>query len=406
MKELLFFAFEVNLYLTVIILIYEFGFKKNGHYSFSRKYLLTGIVLSFLLPLVKVESIILPNSNLIIFSYIDPVSIDINSIQYQSFRLPQFLFALYLLISLLFLTKMLWGFNALISIRKKSKKENGIYIIPNSSAAFSFFRWIFIGDRISDSDQRLIIQHEKIHGSKYHSMDIVICHVLEMLFWFNPLLFLLKRRFNELHEYEADDNITTETSSYIELLLKQKFESLNTNFIHQFNSNHLKNRIMKIKQNSPSRINLKPLFPLAFCLALVFIANQHLNSMDFTIKSNGSKTADNINKVEALRKFINEGLEKQAQFPGGQKALIEFIGKNIKYPAEAKKSSQEGVVYVEFIVDQKGNCKDFKVKRGVNEILDAAAIKALKKMPKWEPAVKDGKKVPSSLTLPVKYQLS
>jgi len=92
--------------------------------------------------------------------------------------------------------------------------------------------------------------------------------------------------------------------------------------------------------------------------------------------------------------------DKKAQFPGGEKAMKIWLKENLDYPKDAKRY---GSVIVTFTVKKNGSLSDFKVQKGVNETLDIAAVEILRGMPKWEPAVKGGKKVNSLVQLPVKF---
>ena len=94
-------------------------------------------------------------------------------------------------------------------------------------------------------------------------------------------------------------------------------------------------------------------------------------------------------------------------FPGGQKALENFLLKNIEYPAEASDNGVEGTVNINFSVDENGKIYTPKVispKLGYG--LEEEAIAALKKMPKWTPGRIKGKNVKTRYTLPVTFLLS
>ncbi len=99
-------------------------------------------------------------------------------------------------------------------------------------------------------------------------------------------------------------------------------------------------------------------------------------------------------------------VEEMAEYPGGQDALIKFIGSNLQYPAIAAESGIQGIVYISFTVDVDGSIKDVKVMRGVDEELDKEAVRIIKAMPKWKPARQRGKAVPVTYMIPVKFALS
>lgn len=92
--------------------------------------------------------------------------------------------------------------------------------------------------------------------------------------------------------------------------------------------------------------------------------------------------------------------DKQASFPGGKEELKKWLKENMDYPEDMKRF---GSVMIDFVVKKNGKLSDFKVHKGVNEELDILAVEILRGMPKWEPAIKNGKAVDSNVQLPVKF---
>jgi periplasmic protein TonB len=94
-------------------------------------------------------------------------------------------------------------------------------------------------------------------------------------------------------------------------------------------------------------------------------------------------------------------------FPGGQKALENFLLKNIQYPAEASDNGVEGTVNINFSVDENGKIYTPKVvSPNLGYGLEKEALAALNKMPKWTPGRIKGKNVKTRYTLPVTFMLS
>ena len=85
--------------------------------------------------------------------------------------------------------------------------------------------------------------------------------------------------------------------------------------------------------------------------------------------------------------------------------MFRFLGKHLKYPKREKEFGVQGTVYLEFVVGKKGEIKNIKIKRGVNEALDKEAIRVLKAMPNWQPGKQHGKPVCVRYSLPIKFLL-
>ena len=90
-------------------------------------------------------------------------------------------------------------------------------------------------------------------------------------------------------------------------------------------------------------------------------------------------------------------------FPGGYKALQEFIEKEKKHPDEALKKREAGAVYVVFTVDTLGNIIHPRVATSVSPSLDREALRIVRKMPKWIPAKEGNKKINMDFTVIIRF---
>lgn len=82
---------------------------------------------------------------------------------------------------------------------------------------------------------------------------------------------------------------------------------------------------------------------------------------------------------------IFEIVEEQAEFPGGQAAMLAFIQKNLKYPDIALENGIEGTVVVEFVVEKDGSLTDVKILKDIGAGCGNEAVRVIKQMPKWKP---------------------
>ena len=104
-------------------------------------------------------------------------------------------------------------------------------------------------------------------------------------------------------------------------------------------------------------------------------------------------------------KKVYDVVEQMPSFPGGMKAMMDYLARNIRYPANAKNDLIQGRVILQFIVDKKGRLSDVKVARSVEPSLDAEAVRVVKSMPRWNPGMQNGKAVKVRYTLPVTFRL-
>lgn len=98
-------------------------------------------------------------------------------------------------------------------------------------------------------------------------------------------------------------------------------------------------------------------------------------------------------------------VEKMPEFPGGMKECMNFLGTNIKYPAEAQKAGKQGRVIVQFVVEADGSVSHPAVVRSVDPWLDGEAIRVISIMPKWKPGLQKGQPVRVKYIIPVTFSL-
>lgn len=98
-------------------------------------------------------------------------------------------------------------------------------------------------------------------------------------------------------------------------------------------------------------------------------------------------------------------VEKQAEFKGGQQALINYLRDNIKYSEKALEAGIQGRVMVRFVVTKEGKVSRAEVTLSIHPWLDEEALRVVNGMPDWIPAENGGKKVNSYYTLPITFRL-
>ncbi len=97
--------------------------------------------------------------------------------------------------------------------------------------------------------------------------------------------------------------------------------------------------------------------------------------------------------------------EELAEFPGGQSAMMAYLGKHLQYPEDAREAKKQGTVYLTFVVNMDGKIVEVRVLRGLYPSLDQEAIRVVSSMPNWKPGKQGGKAVRTQFNLPVKFLL-
>jgi protein TonB len=102
---------------------------------------------------------------------------------------------------------------------------------------------------------------------------------------------------------------------------------------------------------------------------------------------------------------IFEVVEEQPEPEGGIEAFYKFVGKELRYPAQANRMGVEGRVFVQFVVDEKGNVSDVKAVKGIGAGADEEAVRVIK-LTKWKPGKQRGRAVKVRMIMPVMFKLS
>lgn len=126
-----------------------------------------------------------------------------------------------------------------------------------------------------------------------------------------------------------------------------------------------------------------------------------LNIMCFCIQAEARTTCLEAAKSDSVYSVVDE----LPQFPGGDAALMKFLSTNLRYPDAMLKQRKSGRVFAEFVVTKKGKISEVNIKKTTDEGFNEEVIRVLSAMPKWKPAVKDGKKVSSRMNLPIMFRL-
>ena len=115
--------------------------------------------------------------------------------------------------------------------------------------------------------------------------------------------------------------------------------------------------------------------------------------------------APEIEEEEVVEQEIFQIVEEMPEYPGGEKKLLEYVAKSVKYPQIARESGIQGRVFVNFVIEPDGSVSNVKVLRGIGGGCDEEAMRVIKAMAKWKPGKQRGKAVRVSYTLPVNFKL-
>ncbi|NQU86314.1 MAG: hypothetical protein HQ541_11185 [Mariniphaga sp.] len=285
---------KITICLILLFGIYYFLLRKETTFRFIRFFLLFSILASVAFPFIPlqiswspppllseqlsriepdaVKKFITPEKDINNSSEIniEPINTDADTK-----KTPWLLYA-YILGFTLLTTRFLINISKLSTRIQKNKKlnNNGITCINIKSGRniHSFFRFIFLPDEHFDNPKNSIIEHEKIHVNQLHSIDILIIELIQIIFWFHPLIYLYRNAIILNHEFLADEGVLKAQVGKIEYqqsLLDYCIAKNELQFTSGFNFTHIKKRIaMMTKTRKKQNSIIKPLVSLSFAILL------------------------------------------------------------------------------------------------------------------------------------------
>ena len=111
-------------------------------------------------------------------------------------------------------------------------------------------------------------------------------------------------------------------------------------------------------------------------------------------------------KQEEVENKVFTTVEQMPSFPGGDAALMDWLRKNVRYPAVAEENGIQGRVVVSFVVERNGSITDVQVVKSVDPSLDKEASRVVKSMPNWIPGKQNGSAVRVKYNVPVTFRLA
>ena len=135
-------------------------------------------------------------------------------------------------------------------------------------------------------------------------------------------------------------------------------------------------------------------------ICLMILASIQLQAQEIVDSTKMEVKIEDSTKEEEIFAFV----EVMPEYPGGEDALIRFLQKNIRYPADAVSKNIQGTVMVEIIVEKDGSISHPRVVKGIGGGCNEESLRVIKLMPKWKPAKQVGKYVRVYYAIPITFR--
>ncbi len=458
MNEFLVYLIRASLCLIVFYLFYEVFFRRSTYFRLNRVLLLAGLVLSFVIPLLRFSNPAVAPEFLNRPILIDPITIRPDA--QTSTPAYDVAFNFYILVPVLYFAgAILLLLRFLLSVRQAVRiKNNGrtvrrgrwTIVETNDGTPFSFFSLIFLPGQGADP---LILEHEKVHVDERHWLDLLLVEAAALVLWFNPFVFLYKRSLKLQHEYLADARVTGDPAQvvpYLECICQQVQTASVGGPTSQFHCKTVKNRIMMMTKNKTSRryaaIYLLAL-PLAALLTMAFSGAPQSGSPDAITRLQAANVQFDLTRpapapvMEAVRPeavpapapsstpapvevatpvtqtpppptpvnpqetiFLN--VETMPKFQGGDvMAFRTWVSSQLKYPAEAVEKKIQGRVMVSFTVERDGKVGNIVILSSPSELLSDEVVRVVSSSPDWTPGMQRGEVVRVRFNVPIDFAM-
>lgn len=213
MEALLIYQVKVAVLVAVLFGGYRLLLGRETFHRFNRLVLITIALLSFVLPLFHITR--------------QPIAADNAGAQEENTQLvvsdmdataaqtsaPVNLFAILLVLYgagvLFVLVKKgisVWTMSRIIRKGRYADRAEGVDVIESDQipGPLNWMRFIVMPHEWLESENASVWKHENLHAHRWHSLDLLMADIMTAFQWFNPVMILLRKEFELIHEYEAD----------------------------------------------------------------------------------------------------------------------------------------------------------------------------------------------------------
>ncbi|OUR94570.1 hypothetical protein A9Q87_02745 [Flavobacteriales bacterium 34_180_T64] len=302
--------------LTILMVFYRLCLENERMHVIKRYYLLSALVFSLIVPLITFTEYVnvLPTTE-IVQSTFNTVNTN-NSTSHISVWII-LIGTIYSLGLVVFGTKFLYNlFTIFKCIKGNPKYKSYAFInvlLKDLKVPHTFFHYIFLNQKKFEAQEipNEVLLHEQAHAKQKHSIDILFIEILLVIFWFHPLIHLLKKAIKLNHEFLADQAVLNngiESTVYQNLLLSFSFHSQEPQLANAINYSSIKKRFTIMKATtSKSSIWLRTIviIPL-IAITLYGFSNSKTILIDSDIETNQKEaTKTQVLEYNRLAKHYN-----------------------------------------------------------------------------------------------------
>ncbi len=312
MENLLLYFVKANGLIILFYLMYVLFLRKETFFTSNRWYLIGGLVLSLILPLITFTKTIWVEPTPIPVIYEELIPINNNAIkapiQETSLDWSLIITTTYIAISILLILKITFELASFFNrIRKNRKQKETNFVLIHSDTTenpFSFFHYIVINpNRFSKEEFQHILTHESIHVKQKHSIDVLLSKLFCAFFWANPIVWLYRKAILQNLEFIADSETFQQIENkyeYQKTLLKVVTHQHDLSITNQFYQSLIKKRIVMLHTNQSHKRNAWKygiILPLLVGFMLLFQIETVAQVKESKIEKNNYEVSSNYSSI-------------------------------------------------------------------------------------------------------------
>ena len=427
MSAFLLYIARSGLYLAVFYAFYLLVMRRTTFFRLNRIALLAGSSMCVLLPLLRVRTAPLTG---IVAGQLSITGVGEAATEGSAagaISWPMLLSALYLIGIVTVI-----GYTVLSALRLHRQVAGGTrtrtdgfktVILSENLPSFTFGKTIYIG-RKDLEENPAIFAHETMHVKYRHYLDLFLFRLIQVVWWWNPLVWIMRTELGLLHEYEADEGVIDQginATQYQLLLVRKAVGEQRFSLASGFQHAQLKNRIsMMLKPSSHGWMRLSYLALIPLMAVLVYACNPSKNNKAKQAADEAETVAPATEAPASTYKVTVSDMpqadetsipfsevEVKPTFQGDDpNAFAVWVNSQLVYPEAAVEAGTQGRMVLSFVVDTDGSVTDVQILRGLSPELDAEALRVLNSCTeKWTPGMQDGKPVKVTYTMPIVFKL-
>lgn len=369
MREVINYMIEANAALLIFLVFYKMVLERETSFRFMRFFVLAAIAISIFFPLMhfqSVQELSIPSISKVVPEYWLPEIVISGPGEVQTteaantaqdvWQIATWIYATGVILFLAWLIAQLMTF--LLTIRKADAYKVSRFKVIESAEdkpTFSFFNIIYIGraHELSATEKQQIIIHESVHARQWHSLDILLVTMLQILFWFNPFIKIYKKIFIQLHEFEADARAVenADVNKYCNLLAKVALQEAHFPIASHFNHSLTIKRI-EMMRTIKKKISRWKVAAIAMIIPVTFFIIACQDQVNEIAQSTVIQTSDYPAEVKA---DMDQYMKKH---PGAKLTYMEGLPDEVDKMLDAPQVKDK-------VVDIYNLNKDEGLKKGV-----------------------------------------